>query len=96
MDDAMAQVIWTRHFLVVQGEYVPNTTIYQDNKSMILLAENGEQSSSQWTRHLNVHYFFVTDKIKKGEVIVVFCPMHDMLLDFFQANSRRDVHKDVQ
>jgi len=32
---------------------------------------------------LNVHYFFVTDKIKKGEVKVTFCPTHDMLVDFF-------------
>jgi hypothetical protein len=38
IDDAMAQVLWTRQFLAAQGEYVPTTTIYQDNKSTILLA----------------------------------------------------------
>jgi len=54
IDDAMAQVLRTRHFLVAQGEYVPTTTIYQDSKSTILLAENGKQSSSRWTRHLNI------------------------------------------
>ena len=27
--------------------------------------------------------FFVTDKFKKGEVKVAFCPMHYMLGDFF-------------
>jgi len=47
IDDAMAQILWTRHFLAAQGEYVPTTTIYQDNKSTILLAENGKQSSSR-------------------------------------------------
>jgi len=47
IDDAMAQVLWTRHFLVFQGEYVPTMTIYQDNKSTILLAEIIKQSSSQ-------------------------------------------------
>ena len=83
IDDVMAQILWTRHFLVAQGEYVPTTTIYQDNKSKILLAENGMQSSSRRTRHLNVRYFFVTDKIKKGEVKVALCPTHDMLADFF-------------
>ena len=40
-------------------------TIYQDNKSMILLAENGRSSSSKRTCHINVWYYFVTDKIKK-------------------------------
>ena len=54
IDDAMAQVLWTRNFLVAQGEYVPTTTIYQDNKNTILSAENGKQSSSRQTRHLNV------------------------------------------
>jgi len=32
---------------------------------------------------LDMKYFFDTDKIKKGEVEVAFCPTHDMLGDFF-------------
>ena len=65
IDDAMGQILWTRHFLAAQGVPVPTTTIYQDNKSTILLAENGSTSSGKRTRHLNVRYYFVTDKIKK-------------------------------
>ena len=81
--DATGQVVWTRHFLAAQGEYVPVTTIYQDNKSTIMLAGNGKQSSSQSNRHLNFSSLFVTEKIKKGEVKVGFCPTHNMLMDFF-------------
>jgi len=65
VDDAMGQVLWTRHFLAAQGQHVPMITIYQDNKSTILLAENGKSSSSKRTRHINVRYFFIADKIKK-------------------------------
>ena len=83
IDDAMGQVLWTRHFLAAQGEYVPTTTIYQDNKSTILLAENGKTSSSKRTRHLNVRYYFITDQVKKGHVKVAFCPTQDMVADFF-------------
>jgi len=79
----MGQVLWTRHFLAAQGEYLPTTTIYQDNKSTILLAENGKTSSSKRTRHLNVRYYFITDQIKKGQVKVAFCPTQDMVADFF-------------
>jgi len=64
IDDAMAQVLWTRHFLAAQGEPVPITTIYQGNKSTILLSKNGKGSSSRRTKHLDVHYFFITDRIK--------------------------------
>ena len=79
----MAQVLWTRHFLAAQGEHVPTTTIHQDNKSTILLAENGRTSSSKRTKHLNVRYFFVMDKIKKGEIKITHCPTQDMIGDFF-------------
>ena len=34
IDDAMTQLLCTRHFLAAQGEYVPATTIYQDYKSI--------------------------------------------------------------
>jgi len=54
IDDAMGQILWTRHFLVAQGMHMPTTTIYQGNKSMILLAENSSTSSSKRTPHLNV------------------------------------------
>jgi len=83
IDDSMAQVLWTRHFLAAQGEHIPTTTIYQDNKSTILLAENGKASSGKRTKHLDVRYFFVTDKIKKGKVKIAYCPTQDMLGDFF-------------
>jgi len=49
IDDAMGQILWTRHFLAAQGISVPTTTIYQDNKSTLLLSENGRLSSSKRT-----------------------------------------------
>jgi len=81
IDDSMGQVLWTRHFLMAQGEPVPTTSIYQDYKSTILLSENGKPSSSQRTWHLDIRYFFVTDK--KMKMKVTYCPMQDMLGDFF-------------
>jgi len=83
IDDVMGQILWTHHFLAAQWEFVPTTTIYQDNKSTIVLAENGRTSSSKTMRHLSVSYYFVTDQIKKGHVKVAFYPMQNMLADFF-------------
>jgi len=46
IDDALCQILWMHHFLAVQGQYVPMTIIYQDNKkSIILKAENRKSSS---------------------------------------------------
>jgi len=47
IDDVMGKILWTRHIFVANSQHIPTTTIYQDNKSMILLAENGKASSSK-------------------------------------------------
>ena len=39
------------------GPFDDDFTIYQDNKSALLLFENGKGSSMRWTKHLYVHYF---------------------------------------
>ena len=63
IDDAMAQVLWTTNSFASQGVPVPTTTIHQDNKSTVLLAEIGKASSSKCMKHLNVRYFFVMENI---------------------------------
>jgi len=52
INDAMGQELWTRHFLAAQGIAIPTTTIHQDNKSTIILAENDSTSSSRCTSTL--------------------------------------------
>ena len=47
IDDAMGQILWTRNFLAAQGIPVPTMTIYQDNKSTMLLSDNRRLSSSK-------------------------------------------------
>jgi hypothetical protein len=32
---------------------------------------------------LNIRYFFLTDQIEKGNVIVEYCPTGEMVADFF-------------
>jgi hypothetical protein len=56
--------------------------LFQDNKSSILLEKNGKASSSKRTKHINIWYFFITDRVKKEEVSVVWCPTGDIIGDF--------------
>jgi hypothetical protein len=81
VDDAMPQVCWTRYFLEAQGYDMQPTLIYQDNKSAMLLEEYGKASSSKRTKHINVRYFFVKDKIEKGEIRLEHCPTEEMWAD---------------
>jgi hypothetical protein len=65
-----------------QGYGVKDNFLFQDNKSSILLENNGKASSSKRTKHINIQYFFITDRVKKEEVSVVWCPTGDMIGDF--------------
>ena len=55
--------------------------IYQDNKSTILLENNGKFSSSKRTKHIKHKYFFVTDKIEEDEVAIEYKPTGEMWTD---------------
>jgi hypothetical protein len=81
VDDMMAKVLWTQYFLKAQGYNVGPAMVAQDNKSSILLEMNGMKSSTKRTRHINVRYYFVTDRINKGDMIMEYCPTADMISD---------------
>jgi hypothetical protein len=83
VDDSMPLVIWTRNFLLAQGFDISDNVVFQDNQSAILLEKNGRASSGRRTRHINIRYFFVTDRVKTGEVRIEYCPTGEMVADFF-------------
>ena len=82
VDDVMPQTTWTRNFLLSQGYGIKDNIVYQDNKSAILLEKNGINSSSKRTRHVNCRFYFVADRIKKGELRVTYRPTDRMHGDF--------------
>jgi hypothetical protein len=62
VDDLMPAICWTRYFMEAQGYKVIESIVYQDNQSAILLERNGKASSSKRKKHINIRYFFVTDR----------------------------------
>jgi hypothetical protein len=83
VNEVLPQILWTRYFLQAQGYEANDSVIYQDNQSAILLEKNGKSSSSKRTRHLNIRYFFVTDRLNAGEAKIEYCPTSKMVADFF-------------
>ena len=72
VDDMMPDVLWSALFLQEQGFEIKNNLIHQDNQVAILLEKNGKSSSGKRTKHINTRYFFVTDRIEKGDVSVTW------------------------
>jgi hypothetical protein len=83
VDDMMPIIIWTRNFLLSQGYGIVENLILQDNKSSILLERNGRASSSKRTRHINIRYFFICDRVNMKEVRLRWCPTKEMVADFW-------------
>jgi Reverse transcriptase (RNA-dependent DNA polymerase) len=83
VDDAMSLIIWTKNFLEAQGYHASDNVVYQDNQSAMLLERNGRASSGKRTRHVDIRYFFVTDRIQQKQMRVEYCPTEEMIADFF-------------
>jgi hypothetical protein len=73
---------------------VKDNVVCQDNQSAILLERNGRASSGRRTRHVNIRYFFVTDRVKNGELRIEYCcPTGDMWGDFFTKPLQESAFK---
>jgi hypothetical protein len=71
VDNISVMILWTKLFLEAQGCQIEKNILYQDNKSAIsILEENGKKSSCKRNRALNIQYFFLTDQVQKGNVII--------------------------
>jgi hypothetical protein len=82
VDDMLPQALWTNYFMDAQG-YGVSTILNQDNQSTIKLSKNGKSSSGKGTRHINIRYFFITDRIARKEVAIQYCPTKEMVADYF-------------
>ena len=53
-----------------QSYTIENTVLYQDNKSTILLSQNGRMSPGKASKHIKNRFFLITDKIAQEDLII--------------------------
>ena len=76
---AQPAILDNRFFLLSQGYGIIENLLLQDNKSSILLERNGRASSGKRTRHINIRYFFITDRVNMKEISIDWCPTKKMV-----------------
>ena len=81
--DFLPQTIWTRNFIESQGYTIDESEFFQDNMSAMHMERNGRSSAGQRSRHINIRYFFIKDRIANGEINLLHCPTGIMVADFF-------------
>lgn len=95
LSDTLSNVIWHRDFLLHQGYVMKAANVYQDNTSTIALAEKG-RSTSERTRHVNVRYFFVKDRIENGEIIITYLPTSEMVADILTKPLQGELFRNLR
>ena len=94
VNNASGAILWTQLFIEEQGYDIKENILYRDNKSMILLIENGKKSLGKWMQVVNIWYFFLTDQHEKDNIIVKYCPTDEMLGDYMtKANQGKKFHQ---
>jgi hypothetical protein len=81
--DYLPNTIWVKHFLLAQGHDVTTNFLEQDNESAIRLEKNGRASCGKQSRHIDIRYFFMKDRIVTEGITARHCPTSVMLADFF-------------
>jgi hypothetical protein len=84
VDDMMSIILWTRYFILSQGYGVVENLLLQTIRVPFhpTLERNGRSSSVKQTRHINIYYFFITDRVNMKELTIEWCPTKQMVADF--------------
>ena len=60
--DFLGMIMWCKYFMEAQGYTIENNILYQDNKSIILLAKNGRMSAGNNSKHIKNRFLLITEK----------------------------------
>jgi hypothetical protein len=77
LSDSASQGLHLRQFVIAQGYTCGPVTLYQDNMSTMALVERG-RSAGERTRHIDIRYFWVKERVDSGEAIVRHLGTKDM------------------
>ena len=81
--DYLPNTIWVKNFLEAQGYNIGENVFEQDNESAMKLEKNGRMSAGPKSRHINIRYFWMKDRIKSEGITIRHCPTLQMVGDFF-------------
>ena len=82
MFEASKLIMWLRQLLCELGVIMTQPTIlYEENKSAIHIALNGNDKGR--TKHMDVRYHYIRELVKEGAITVEYMPTLSMTADIF-------------
>ena len=90
VSDGVNPAIGVMNFMINQGYEARPVTLMQDNKSTIKMIESGK-SNSERSRHIDIRFYFVNDRVKNGDVRVEYLRTEDDSRYVYETNPRTDI-----
>ena len=81
--DYLPDTVWLLRFLEHQGYKIKRKVLMQDNASALKIEKNGRRSESRRTRHMDIRYFWVKDRLDADGIEIDYCPTEIKLGDYF-------------
>ena len=80
---ATVECVWLRRLMadLGVGQQSATTTIFTDSQSALAVARNPVFHAR--TKHIEVHYHYVRERLSAGEISLVYVPTQDNLADLF-------------
>jgi hypothetical protein len=80
VSDHAGELIAQNEFYIHQCGSSRPAVLYQDNQSTMRLLKNGKSSSDR-TKHINIRYFWLKDRVDTKDVLVEYMPTGNMIAD---------------
>jgi hypothetical protein len=84
ISDKIGHALWINNLVYEQDKYKRKgkdpVTLFEDNQSCIALIRSGRPSSSK-SRHIDIRYFFVKDRIDQKEIDLTYLSSDEMIAD---------------
>jgi len=81
--DYLPYPVWLLYFYEAQGYRIAKKIMYQDNQSTMKFLMNGRKSCGKQSRHVNIRFFWIADRLKTHNMEVEYCPTTAMIADFY-------------
>lgn len=84
MSNAVREALWIRLFLTINHFPVPKPfPLFSDNQSAITIANKPNHVNSSRSKHIDVRYHFIRERIDDGTFETIWLPTADMTADIF-------------
>ena len=89
---ATKEAMWIKLFLTELGVFKGGPIcINCDNQSCIALAKNPEHHAR--TKHIDIQYHFIREKVEERTVKLEFCPTQEMVAEVLTKALPREKHQ---